>query len=282
MGVVERARVGAGARLARRGVADRPAACFENGERTPHVGGGDEHVHVVHRAHADVAVVREGERRSFQDESPDVGIGEPPESVRQPRDEDLVREPRRTVRALQLRQVVLGEPGREQVPVDEREETKRRGVGVFGCVRLAPAQPRGHCFVSREEPRAQEQHLIGRRPAPAFNGRPFRGLAHAHDDTRPRRRRQAQAETSDTIPRSMPAEQAPAMTARYRINSPPVIHQTLDGEVIVVNLDTGTYYSLVGTGAAIWDAVERGASVGRPSRRRSSGTTRRGLSWSRR
>ena len=51
------------------------------------------------------------------------------------------------------------------------------------------------------------------------------------------------------------------MTARYRINSPPVIHQTLDGEVIVVNLDTGTYYSLVGTGAAIWDAVERGASV---------------------
>jgi hypothetical protein len=50
-------------------------------------------------------------------------------------------------------------------------------------------------------------------------------------------------------------------TTRFRVNSPPVIHQTLDGEVIVVNLDTGTYYSLVGTGAAIWGAVERGATV---------------------
>jgi hypothetical protein len=40
-----------------------------------------------------------------------------------------------------------------------------------------------------------------------------------------------------------------------------VIHQTLDGEVIVVNLDTGTYYSLDGVAAEIWAAVERGLTV---------------------
>src|SRR5271170_7803644 len=48
---------------------------------------------------------------------------------------------------------------------------------------------------------------------------------------------------------------------RFRVNTPPVIHQTLDGEVIAVNLDTGTYYSIDGTGAEIWAAIERGASV---------------------
>ena len=40
-----------------------------------------------------------------------------------------------------------------------------------------------------------------------------------------------------------------------------MIHQTLEGEVIVVNLDTGTYYSLDGVAAEIWAAVERGLTV---------------------
>lgn len=48
---------------------------------------------------------------------------------------------------------------------------------------------------------------------------------------------------------------------RFRVNTPPVIHQTLDGEVIVINLDTGTYYSINGPGAEIWAAVERGSSL---------------------
>jgi len=41
---------------------------------------------------------------------------------------------------------------------------------------------------------------------------------------------------------------------------PPVIHQLLDGEVIVVNLDSGVYYSLLGAAAEIWAAVDGGAS----------------------
>ena len=40
-----------------------------------------------------------------------------------------------------------------------------------------------------------------------------------------------------------------------------MIHETLDGEVIVVNLDTGVYYSLSGVAAEIWAEVARGASA---------------------
>jgi hypothetical protein len=47
----------------------------------------------------------------------------------------------------------------------------------------------------------------------------------------------------------------------FKVNTPPVIHQTLDGEVIAVNLDSGTYYSIAGTGATVWGALETGATV---------------------
>ena len=44
---------------------------------------------------------------------------------------------------------------------------------------------------------------------------------------------------------------------RMKIRSPQVIHETVDGEVVIVNLESGTYYSIVGTGARIWGALER-------------------------
>lgn len=47
---------------------------------------------------------------------------------------------------------------------------------------------------------------------------------------------------------------------RYRINSPTVIRETIDGEVIIVHLATGAYYSLDDAGAQIWCAVEGGAN----------------------
>jgi hypothetical protein len=49
------------------------------------------------------------------------------------------------------------------------------------------------------------------------------------------------------------------MMPHLRVNSPNVIHETIEGEVIVIDLKTGTYYSLRNTGAAIWQAVDRGA-----------------------
>jgi hypothetical protein len=39
---------------------------------------------------------------------------------------------------------------------------------------------------------------------------------------------------------------------RYRINHPAVIAEVLDGEAIIVNLDSGAYYSLRDSGCAIW------------------------------
>lgn len=41
-----------------------------------------------------------------------------------------------------------------------------------------------------------------------------------------------------------------------RVNSPHVIHETIDGEVIVINLASGNYYSLKGTGADVWDVIQ--------------------------
>jgi len=47
--------------------------------------------------------------------------------------------------------------------------------------------------------------------------------------------------------------------ARFRVNSPTVVSETVDGEVIMIHLDTGNYYSLRSTGSLIWDAIERKA-----------------------
>ena len=34
-----------------------------------------------------------------------------------------------------------------------------------------------------------------------------------------------------------------------RINTPTVVHEAIDGETIILNIDSGFYYSLVETGA---------------------------------
>jgi len=45
---------------------------------------------------------------------------------------------------------------------------------------------------------------------------------------------------------------------KYRVNSPKVVHETIDGEVVVVNLDKGDYYSFLATGAEIWENLIQG------------------------
>jgi Coenzyme PQQ synthesis protein D (PqqD) len=49
------------------------------------------------------------------------------------------------------------------------------------------------------------------------------------------------------------------MTRGFRVNSPNVIHETIEGEVILIDLKTGTYYSLRDAGAAVWQAIQDGA-----------------------
>ncbi len=63
-------------------------------------------------------------------------------------------------------------------------------------------------------------------------------------------------------------------TTRFRMNSPPVIHETVEAETIIVNLDTGTYYDLNHVGAYILELVERGAT---PDQLRGGLMTRYGL-----
>ncbi len=46
-----------------------------------------------------------------------------------------------------------------------------------------------------------------------------------------------------------------------RINSPIVIGEVLDGEAIIVNLDTGAYYSLDGAGSEVWMAAQAGTTL---------------------
>jgi hypothetical protein len=41
-----------------------------------------------------------------------------------------------------------------------------------------------------------------------------------------------------------------------------VVHETIDGETIAIDLATGTYYSLAGSAAGIWAAVTAGLSRG--------------------
>jgi coenzyme PQQ synthesis protein D (PqqD) len=42
----------------------------------------------------------------------------------------------------------------------------------------------------------------------------------------------------------------------FRVNAPQVIHESIDGEVIIINLETGNYYSVKGSGARVWDAIQ--------------------------
>jgi hypothetical protein len=48
---------------------------------------------------------------------------------------------------------------------------------------------------------------------------------------------------------------------RYRVNQPTVIHQTIDGETVIIHLERGLYYSLDATGAEVWQRVAAGQST---------------------
>ncbi len=49
---------------------------------------------------------------------------------------------------------------------------------------------------------------------------------------------------------------------RFRVNAPQVVHQTLDGEVVLIQLASGIYYSLRGAAAEVFGRLERGDSLG--------------------
>ncbi len=48
--------------------------------------------------------------------------------------------------------------------------------------------------------------------------------------------------------------------SRFRIDAENVVHETVDGEVIAIDLGNGNYYSLAGSAPAIWDLLAGGAT----------------------
>ena len=46
--------------------------------------------------------------------------------------------------------------------------------------------------------------------------------------------------------------------SRYRINEKQVVYQSFDEEIISINLDLGTYYSLRGAGVEFWSWIAKG------------------------
>lgn len=51
------------------------------------------------------------------------------------------------------------------------------------------------------------------------------------------------------------------IATRYAVCGPQVIHETIDGEVVIINLETGNYYSLRGTGAFVWEGIVAGVGA---------------------
>jgi len=51
------------------------------------------------------------------------------------------------------------------------------------------------------------------------------------------------------------------LKSRYRINSPAVIGEVIDGEAIIIHLDSGSYFSAQGTAARIWELIGQGATM---------------------
>jgi hypothetical protein len=49
--------------------------------------------------------------------------------------------------------------------------------------------------------------------------------------------------------------------AAFEVNEPMVISETIDGETVIINLNTGSYYSLKHSGAAIWSGIQRSSPL---------------------
>ena len=48
---------------------------------------------------------------------------------------------------------------------------------------------------------------------------------------------------------------------RYGVNHPQVINEMIDGEAIMINLVSGSYYTLDSVGGEVWELLEKSTSV---------------------
>jgi hypothetical protein len=50
-------------------------------------------------------------------------------------------------------------------------------------------------------------------------------------------------------------------SSRYIINAPRVAHQVIDNEAIIIDFESGAYFSVDQTGAQVWELLDRNLSV---------------------
>ena len=51
------------------------------------------------------------------------------------------------------------------------------------------------------------------------------------------------------------------MSLKFKINQPHVVAENFDNEVVAINLETGSYYSLEKSGATVWSLLSAGATL---------------------
>ena len=51
------------------------------------------------------------------------------------------------------------------------------------------------------------------------------------------------------------------LQSRFSVNSPNIVCEIFDNEVVAVNLDIGIYYSITGWSAKVWQMIQRGLSI---------------------
>ena len=50
-------------------------------------------------------------------------------------------------------------------------------------------------------------------------------------------------------------------SSSFKINTASISHETIDGEVVMVNLNNGSYYSMDKAGAVIWNYIDKGMTI---------------------
>jgi hypothetical protein len=53
--------------------------------------------------------------------------------------------------------------------------------------------------------------------------------------------------------------------SRLRVREPDVAAKVIDGEAVIINLASGMYYSLNGSGSAVWELIEKGCTLAEAS-----------------
>jgi hypothetical protein len=47
----------------------------------------------------------------------------------------------------------------------------------------------------------------------------------------------------------------------FRVNAPAVVSEAFEDEVVIIHLESGAYYSLDQSGAAIWQLLQQGVDL---------------------